>query len=160
MTLSHGRDLAGLAGFLLVCLTIGAVGGIATAASVDAWYPTIAKPAFNPPDWIFAPVWTTLYIMIGISGWLVWRRHGFHGARPAFAAYAIQLVLNFAWSFLFFGAHAIGAALLEIIVLVLAVVMTIVRFRPLHGGAAALLLAYAAWVAFASVLNGAIWYLN
>ncbi len=154
------RDLAGLAGFIVLCLAVGALGSIATSASVETWYPTLAKPSFNPPAWVFAPVWTTLYLMIAVSGWMVWRAYGFQRARAAFAAYGIQLVLNLAWSFLFFGAQAVGAALIEIIVLLAAIILTIVRFRPLHPGAATLLVPYAAWAAFATLLNASIWALN
>jgi benzodiazapine receptor len=160
LALSHGRDIAGLAGFIVVCLAVGALGSIATSANVETWYPTLAKPSFNPPAWVFAPVWTTLYLMIAVSGWMVWRAYGFQRARAAFTVYGLQLVLNLAWSFLFFGAHAIGAALIEIIVLLAAIVLTIIRFRPLHSGAATLLMPYAAWVAFATLLNASIWALN
>jgi benzodiazapine receptor len=154
------RDLAGLLAFVVVCLGIGALGGIATASSVETWYQTLQKPPFNPPDWVFAPVWTTLYILIGVSGWLVWRRVGFAGAKTAFQVYAAQLVLNLAWSFLFFGAKALAAALIEVVVLLISIIATIILFRSHHRGAALLLVPYALWVSFASLLTASIWYLN
>jgi tryptophan-rich sensory protein len=99
------RDFAGLAGFLLLNLIVSAIGGWVTATSVDSWYQSLEKPPLNPPDWIFAPVWMTLYILIAVAGWRVWRKAGIAGAPRAFSRYFLQLVLNLAWSFLFFGAH-------------------------------------------------------
>jgi len=160
MQMSRSRDVTGLLAFVGVCLAIGAVGGIATASSVETWYQTLQKPPFNPPAWLFGPVWTALYIAIGVSGWLVWRKVGFAGAKRAFQVYAIQLVLNLAWSFLFFGARAIGAALIEVVVLLTAIIATGLLFREHHRGAALLMIPYAAWVSFATLLNASIWYLN
>jgi benzodiazapine receptor len=157
--MTRTRDLLGLVGFVALCLTVAAIGGLATASSVDTWYQALVKPTFNPPDWVFAPVWTILYIAIGVSGWLVWRTAGFKGARTAFVYYALQLALNLAWSFMFFGARQIGA-LIEVLVLLISIVMTALHFRRHHRGAALLLVPYIAWVSFASLLNAAIWHLN
>jgi len=154
------RDLAGLAAFVLLCLAVSGVGGWATASSVGGWYQALAKPAFNPPDWVFAPVWTVLYLMIAVAGWRAWRRCGLGGAPWAMAAYAAQLALNLAWSFVFFGAQAIGAAFAVIVVLLAAIGANLRLFWRIERAAALLLAPYAAWVAFAAVLNAALWRLN
>jgi tryptophan-rich sensory protein len=154
------RDILGLVAFVVVCLAISAVGAWATATSVRDWYPTLNKPAFNPPNWIFAPVWTTLYVMIAVAGWRVWRARGFADAQSAMTAYALQLALNLVWSFVFFGAQAIGAALVEIVALLAAIVVNVRLFRRIDRVAGVLLLPYAAWVSFATVLNAALWQMN
>jgi tryptophan-rich sensory protein len=154
------RDLLGLGGFLAACLAISAIGGWVTAQTVGTWYRTLEKPAFNPPDWVFAPVWTLLYVLIALAGWRVWRRRGFGGAPRAAAAYAAQLALNLAWSFLFFGGRMIGAALADIVLLLAAIAVTATLFRRIDRVAAWLLAPYGAWVAFAAVLNYALWRLN
>ncbi len=133
---------------------------MATASSVGTWYQTLAKPSFNPPDWVFAPVWTTLYILMGVAGWLVWRASGWGRATSALVLFAVQLALNLAWSFLFFGGRHIGLALIEIVLVLAAIVVTAFLFRRHSGWAALLLLPYAAWVSFATVLNAALWRLN
>ena len=157
---SRAHDLAGLAAFVLLCLGISVLGGWVTASSVGSWYPTLAKPAFNPPSWIFAPVWTVLYLMIAAAGWRVWRQRGFAGRRAAMAVYTLQLALNLAWSFVFFGAQAIGAALAVIAALLAAIVANAILFWKIERAAGWLLAPYAAWVAFATVLNAALWRLN
>jgi len=154
------RDLLGLAAFIALCLGISALGGWVTAGSVGSWYATLAKPAFNPPAWVFAPVWTALYLMIAVAGWRVWRRRGLAGARAAMSAYAVQLALNLGWSILFFGGRMIGVALAEIALLLAAIVVNAALFWRVERAAALLLLPYAAWVAFATVLNAALWRLN
>ncbi|MFA5914229.1 MAG: TspO/MBR family protein [Burkholderiales bacterium] len=154
------RDSLGFIAFLVLCLAVAALGGAATASSVGNWYPTLAKPAFNPPNWIFAPVWTALYFMMAVAGWRVWRRDGLRRARWALTLFALQLALNLAWSILFFGMHSIGAALIEIVVLLLAILATALAFWRRDRAAGMLFVPYAAWVAFAAVLNAAIWRLN
>ncbi|KPK13554.1 MAG: hypothetical protein AMJ67_17255 [Betaproteobacteria bacterium SG8_41] len=154
------RDIAGLLAFLVICLGISAAGGAATASSVGTWYQTLQKPFFNPPNWLFAPVWTALYIMMAIAGWRVWRAHGLRGARAAMALFAVQLALNLAWSFLFFGYRMIGAALIEIILLLMAILVTTVLFWKRDRLAGILFVPYAGWVAFATILNFALWRLN
>ena len=153
-------DARGLAAFVAACLAISAIGGWITAQSVGTWYQTLRKPFFNPPDWVFAPVWTLLYLAIAIAGWRVWRRVGVAGAPVAMACYALQLALNLAWSFLFFGGRIIGGALAEILILLVAIVVNAAVFRPIDRIAAWLLAPYAAWVAFAALLNFALWRLN
>jgi len=154
------RSLLVLAGFVLLCLGVSALGGLATASSVGSWYQGLAKPPFNPPDWVFAPVWLTLYLMIAVAGWRVWRVAGFTAARGAFVWYAIQLSLNLTWSLLFFGARAPGAALVELLVLWVAIVANAVAFWRFDRFAALLLVPYAAWVGYAGLLNASIWWLN
>ena len=154
------RDSLGFIAFLVLCLAVAALGGAATASSVGNWYPTLAKPAFNPPNWIFAPVWTALYFMMAVAGWRVWRRDGLRRARWALTLFALQLALNLAWSILFFGMRSIGAALIEIVLLLLAILATALAFWKRERAAGMLFIPYAAWVAFAAVLNAAIWRLN
>ena len=146
-----------LGGFLVACFGVAAFGGATTASSVRDWYPTIEKPAWTPPSWIFGPVWTALYAMMAVAAWLVWRRAGWCGALSWFA---VQLALNAAWSPVFFGLHRIGLAFVNIVLLWLAIVGTTVTFwkvSPLAGG---LFVPYLAWVSFASILNFTIWRLN
>jgi len=163
MTRSRLRDALGLAAFLALSFAVAGAGGAITATSVGDWYPTLAKPAFNPPDWLFGPVWTLLYAMIAVAGWRVWRLRGWttNGTLNAeLLAWALQLGLNLCWSYVFFGARMIGAALIEIGVLLGAIAVTISLFRRVDRIAAWLLAPYAAWVAFATLLNAALWRLN
>jgi benzodiazapine receptor len=155
-----GRNWLALAGFLGLCFAVAAAGGAVTASSVGSWYAGLAKPSFNPPAWVFGPVWTVLYVMIAVAGWRVWCRRGEAGARAALIAWGVQLALNLGWSFLFFGAHLIGAALLEIVVLLAAIVCTIVLCWRVDRMAGALLIPYVAWVGFATLLTAALWRLN
>ncbi len=146
-----------LLGFIALCLAAGALGAAMTAPAIATWYPTIAKPSFNPPNWIFAPVWTTLYILMAVAAWLVWRRGN---AGTPLALFGLQLVLNSAWSLLFFGLHRVDLALLDIVLMLAAIVATALSFRTRSTVAALLLVPYLAWVSFATVLNFAIWRLN
>jgi len=154
------RDTVAFMIFLALCLAVSALGAAATATSVGTWYRTLAKPLFNPPDWIFAPVWTALYFMMALAAWRVWRRDGLREARAALTLFALQLALNLAWSVLFFGMRAIGAALIEIVVLLVAILATTQVFWRRDRVAGMLFVPYAAWVAFAVVLNAALWRLN
>ena len=149
-----------LAAFVVACLSVSAIGGAVTATSVGDWYAALEKPAFNPPDWVFAPVWTVLYLMMAVAGWRVWRRAGFRGARIALALFAAQLALNLAWSLLFFGLRRIDLALVEIVVLLAVILSTTVVFWRIDRLAGWLFVPYAAWVAYAVVLNGSLWELN
>jgi tryptophan-rich sensory protein len=153
-------DLLGLGVFVVLCLAISAIGGWVTADSIGTWYRTLQKPDFNSPDWVFAPVWSLLYLMIALAGWRVWRRRGLAGARVAMGAYAAQLALNLAWSFVFFGGQMIGIALAEIVLLLVAIGVNALLFWRIDRMAGWLLAPYAAWVAFASILNFALWRLN
>jgi tryptophan-rich sensory protein len=158
---SRGRALLALFGFLVVCFAVSAIGGWMTAGSVDTWYRALAKPSFNPPDWIFAPVWSVLYAMIALAGWRVWRRTGFVGrGSAALAAWGVQLVLNLAWSCVFFGLRNPGAALMVILALLAAIVVTLMLMRRVDRPAALLFVPYLLWVGFATVLNASIWILN
>lgn len=150
-------SIAGLIGFAAACALAASMGAVFRPG---LWYERLRKPAWRPPNWAFAPAWTILYGMIAVAGWLVWRRHGFGGAPLALSVYAVQLLLNMAWTPIFFGLHRPGLALLEILILWLAIAATIAAFAPLHPAAAWLLTPYLAWVAFASALNFAIWRLN
>ncbi|MFN0191743.1 MAG: TspO/MBR family protein [Aestuariivirga sp.] len=161
MEKSRLASWAALAGFIAVCLGTGALGGWITADSVKTWYPTLNKPSWNPPDWVFAPVWTTLYVMMAVAAWLVWKKDvRFSGVRAALILFFVQLALNLMWSALFFGARSPGLALMEIAVLWLAVAATLYAFISLSRPAGLLLIPYLAWVSFATVLNFSIWRLN
>jgi benzodiazapine receptor len=153
------RDYTGLAAFVAINAAVSALGGWATAKSVGTWYQALAKPGFNPPDWVFAPVWTALYLMIAVAGWRAWRRGG-DEARRALVVYAVQLALNLSWSFVFFGARLVGPALLVIAALLAAIVANAALFWRLDRWAGMLLVPYAGWVSFAALLNAAIWRLN
>ena len=143
-----------------LCLAVGALGGWVTADSVKTWYTTINKPSFTPPNWVFGPVWTVLYVLMGIAGWRVWCKARPDQLRVPLALFAVQLALNLAWSVVFFGAHRIGGAVLVIVGLEAAILATMVAFRRIDGLAALLLVPYALWVVFAAVLNIAVWQLN
>lgn len=158
-TRPRGRDLAGLAAFLLLVALVSAAGGWATSSSVGTWYAALAKPSFNPPGWVFGPVWTVLYAMIAVAGWRLWRRGG-PASRRALTAWYVQLVLNLAWSFLFFGGRMIGWALAEIVLLAAAIAAAIALAWRVDRMAAWLLVPYLAWVSFATLLNAALWRLN
>jgi translocator protein len=141
------------------CLIIGAIGSFFTSASIPTWYASLAKPSFSPPNWIFAPVWTLLYVMMGISVFLVWEKRDV-GRRHAIKIFAIQLMLNLLWSVLFFYLRSPLAAFNEIIVLWFSIIMTIYFFYRISKPAAYLLAPYLLWVSFAAALNFAIYALN
>lgn len=159
-TQNRTRDMLGLIVSLALCYAVMAVAGIATAATVGTWFQALVQPSFRPPDWLFAPVWFVLYTLMGVAAWRVWRIAGFSGARTALTLYAVQLGLNFVWSFLFFSFKLIGPAFVEILVLLVTVVLTAIAFRRIDGWAAVMLVPYIAWVSFASLLNGSLWVLN
>lgn len=154
------KNKLSLAVSVALCLAAGGLGSIATAAKIPTWYATLAKPSWNPPNWLFGPVWTTLYILMAVAVWMVWMRRGQAGARGALWLFGIQLVLNTLWSFVFFGAENPGLAMAEIVVLWAAIAATIWTFRRISTAAAWMLAPYLAWVSFASGLNFAIWRLN
>lgn len=144
----------------VVCFTVAGLGGWLTAGGLREWYPSLVKPSWNPPNWIFGPVWSTLYAMMAVAAWLVWRRRDRSGSNLALGLFAVQLVLNFAWSGIFFGMRQPGWAFAEILVMWIAIVATIASFWPIDRRAAALMVPYLAWVSFASFLNFTIWRLN
>ncbi len=146
-----------LAGLVLLCFAAAGMGSALTNLSVETWYAALRKPSFNPPNWMFGPVWTALYLMMAIAAWLVWRRAGWDAALTLFFA---QLALNVVWSGLFFGMRSPGAAFAEIVLLWFAILLTTLAFAAVSTAAAALMLPYLAWVAFAAVLNFSIWRLN
>jgi tryptophan-rich sensory protein len=149
---------------ILVLLGFGALSFLAALPGAlfppGDWYRRLAKPAWQPPSWIFAPVWTALYAGMALSAWLVWRKAGLQGGAVPLAVYLAQLALNTAWTPLFFGLHRIGLALFDIVLLWGAVAATVALFYPIHAGAALLLVPYLAWVTFAAALNFAIWRIN
>lgn len=150
----------GLVISLMICFAAGGIGGLATTQGLDAWYDTLNKPTWNPPNWIFAPVWTTLYGLMGIAVWLVWRGGTREEVKPAITLFFVQLALNSVWSVLFFGLQNPGGALVEIVVLWLAIVATTVVFFRRSMIAGGLMIPYLLWVSFASFLNFTIWNLN
>lgn len=154
------RDWPWLPLWLILCFGVAALGGLWTAQSIPTWYPTLQKPSWNPPSWLFGPVWTALYTMMAVAAWLVTRERDRISIRVPLLLFVVQLALNLAWSAIFFGLRAPGAAFVEIVVLWLAILATILVFRRVHRGATALLVPYLAWVTFAAVLNATIWRLN
>ena len=147
---------------VVTCLVIGYFSGIATRSAIAEWYPTLIKPSFNPPNWIFAPVWSMLYVMMGVAAGLVWDRMEQESevVKKALLFFAIQLGLNALWSYLFFGLRNPMLAGLEIIVLWLMIYETYVQFAKINKIAGYLFIPYLAWVSFAAVLNASIWWLN
>lgn len=147
---------------VVTCLAIGYFSGIVTRSSIATWYPTLIKPSFNPPNWIFAPVWSMLYVMMGVAAGLVWSKieSDKEAVKKALVVFAIQLALNALWSYLFFGLHNPLLAGLEIIILWLMIYETYIQFAKINKIAGYLLIPYLLWVSFATVLNGSIWWLN
>lgn len=137
-----------------VCEAAGLAATPFTASAIPAWYATLAKPSFSPPNWVFGPVWTTLYFLMGLAAWLVWKKH------KSLALFYLQLALNFLWSLLFFGLHSPILGLVDIIFLWTFILLTINQFKKVSRPAAYLLLPYLLWVSFAAILNLAIVILN
>jgi tryptophan-rich sensory protein len=163
-TLPHGRPASPLARAALAVLPVAAagfLGNLATTPAIPTWYAGLAKPWFTPPNWVFGPVWTLLYLMMAYAAWRVLSVPGDRPGRTgALTAFYVQLALNAAWSWAFFGLRSPGLGLLVIAGLLVMIVVTILRFRPLDKVAAWLLVPYLAWVAYASALNTAIWRIN
>lgn len=149
-----------LALFVLICLGTAGLGAAWTNLSVGDWYATLNKPSWNPPNWVFGPVWTALYIGMAVAAWLVWRKNGLADAWLPLLLFGLQLFLNAAWSALFFGMRSPGIAFADIVLLSIAILATIVAFGRVSSLAAALLVPYLAWVSFATTLNWSIWRLN
>jgi translocator protein len=152
-SLNRGTQALGLAVWLLVTFAAAGLGSWATAASLRDWYQQLARPAWTPPDWIFGPVWTALYVMMAVAAWLVWRQAGWSVARRPLGLYLVQLSLNALWSMLFFGLRSPALAAVEIVVLWLAILATLSSFWRRSTAAGLLLVPYAVWVAFAALLN-------
>ena len=147
-----------LLGFIILTLVAGAAGTVFTEPAIPTWYAGLTKPDFTPPNWLFAPVWTTLYVLMAIAGWRVWRITGLNS--PELKLWGAQLMLNFLWSPIFFAAHLILLALAEMTLLWLLILATLVLFWRRDRIAGLLLLPYLAWVSYALALNFAIWRLN
>ncbi len=145
---------------ILVTQLAGIVGALFTTPSISGWYAGINKPSFNPPNWLFGPVWTVLYLLMGVSLYLVWSQKGGVGTKSALVFFGIQLGLNMLWSIIFFGMQMPSLAFAEILILLTFIVLTIVKFYPISRWSAYLLVPYALWVSFASILNFAIFRLN
>ncbi len=145
-----------------IALTVGLglLGGIFTATEIETWFVQLNKPSWNPPNWLFAPVWTTLYLLMGIAFYMIWKSPASSTKRAAIVIFIIQFILNFAWSYIFFNQHKIGLAFADIILLWLCIFITIVVFSRINKTAAWLLVPYICWVSFASILNYAIWQMN
>ena len=147
---------------LLVCLAVGYSASTVTRPSVETWYPTLIKPIFNPPNWIFMPMWTLLYILMAVAAGLVWDKikEQNEAVKKALLFFIIQLTLNAIWSYLFFGLKNPLLALVEIALLWLMIYETYLKFIKINKIAGYLLIPYLAWVAFAGILNASIWWLN
>ena len=147
---------------VVTCLVVGYFAGLVTQSAIKTWYPTLVKPSFNPPNWIFAPVWSMLYLMMGVAAGLVWSRidSEIEVVKKALVFFAIQLALNALWSFLFFGLKNPMLAGIEIVILWLMIYETYTKFVKINKIAGYLLIPYLLWVSFATVLNGSIWWLN
>ncbi len=151
------RVTVAMIGWLVACFGAASLG---TIFMPGEWYATLQKPSWNPPGWIFGPVWTALYTMMAVAAWLVWKRGGFVAQRRPLILFLVQLALNAAWSPLFFGLHWTGMAFAEIMLLWLAIATTLLAFRSVSRTAAWLLTPYLVWVSFAAVLNFSLWRLN
>lgn len=150
----------GLLVLLGVCLAAGGLGAVATTPEIDGWYQTLSKPAWNPPAAVFGPVWTTLYVLMAVAAWLVWKPNGLRAAAAPLSLFALQLLLNVAWSWIFFALHQPGWAFGELLLLWLAIAATTEAFLRRSRIAGWLMTPYLAWVSFAGALNFAIWRLN
>jgi tryptophan-rich sensory protein len=143
-----------------LCLLTGFLGSLATRSSVNSWYVELSKPSWTPPDWLFGPVWTALYILMAVAAWLVWRKASSADVKMALRLFIAQLLLNLLWSYLFFGMLWPGAALIEIVILLVAILAVALAFAKISPLAGWLLTPYLAWVSFATVLNFEIWRRN
>ena len=155
--ISRRRDVLGLVAFVALCFGTAALGNTATARSVLEWYPGLRKPPWTPPNWVFGPVWTALYGMMAVAGWLAWRDER---SRTTTLVFLLQLLLNGAWSWLFFGLRRPDLALVGVVLLWLAIVATITAFWKISRLAVILFVPYLAWVTFAALLNRAVVGLN
>jgi benzodiazapine receptor len=150
-------EIIGAVGWLVLTFTAAALGA---KFLPDEWYAQLKKPTWNPPNSIFAPVWTTLYLLMAAAAWLVWRRYGLGGALVPLILFVAQLLLNAAWTWLFFGLHRIRGALIDIVILWVMILATLSFFLKLSLLAGILLMPYLAWVSFAAALNWTIWRIN
>ncbi len=149
-----------LLGFLLLTFVAAFIGSSFTTPNIASWYSTLAKPSFAPPNWLFAPVWTILYILMAIAAFLIYQKREHFQAKSALIFYFVQLILNSLWSIIFFGMHNPQLAFFEIIVLWIFILVTLIKFYKIHRTAGLLFIPYLLWVSFASFLNLFIWLLN
>ncbi|MDG5777103.1 TspO/MBR family protein [Haloarculaceae archaeon H-GB2-1] len=156
----HRRPVASLLLAVVACELVGASGSVFTVVGLASWYPSLTRPALAPPNWVFGPVWTTLFALLGVATWLVWRRAAEPGARRALVVFAGHFVINVAWSGVFFGLQSLLGGLVVIAILWLAIVVTAVLYYRVTPWAGVALLPYLAWVTFAAYLNYAFWTLN
>lgn len=145
---------------IVLCVSLGSVGGLVTVSEIPTWYASLNKPSFNPPNWLFGPVWTILYLLMGISVYMIWKQPVSKERNKALQVFILQFILNFCWSFIFFGLHATGWALIEMIALWILILLSILHFAKHSKTAAWLLVPYILWVSFALLLNAVIWKLN
>ena len=157
--LTRGQQISG---FIVWMIAVFIAAGLGAAASVHAasFYAQLTNPAWAPPAWVFGPVWTTLYVLMGFAAWLVWRVGGFAEAKPALVLFLVQLVLNALWSWLFFAWHLGAWAFLDVVVLWVLILATVIAFWRVRPTAGVLLVPYFLWVSFALVLNYSVWQLN
>ena len=153
------KQLIGLLGWLLLCFAVSGIGAFASIQA-ESFYQQLTQPAWAPPAWVFGPVWTTLYAMMAVSAWLVWRINGFRAQSVALTLFLVQLALNCLWSWLFFAWHLGSLSFIDIILLWIFIVLTLLAFWRVHLLAGLLLIPYLAWVSFAALLNYTIWQLN
>lgn len=158
--MSPAKQTVGLVVLLAVCLGAAALGSAATVPRIDDWYATLDKPSWTPPSWVFGPVWTVLYIAMAVAAWLVWRQRETGGVRVPLLLFAVQLALNMAWSWLFFGLKSPALGFADIVLLWIAIAATLVAFWGRSRVAGLLLAPYLAWVTFAAALNYSISQLN
>ena len=158
--MSRANAWQSLAVFVAVCLIVQLGGGLLTSMSVREWYPTITKPSWNPPGWIFGPVWTALYLAMAVAGWLIWRQRLLQNIGPAMALFGIQLFLTLLWSALFFAMRNPMLAFFEVVLLWVAILLTTIAFWRIRPAAGILFFPYLAWVGFAAMLNFWIWRMN
>lgn len=156
-SMSRGKLLLGLGGWMVLCFLAASLGALFMPG---AWYAALQKPSWNPPGWVFGPVWSVLYTLMAIAAWLAWKQGGFAAQGKPLSVFLFQLALNAAWSPIFFGLQRPDLAFAVILLLWLAIVATGWTFRPVSRPAAWLLVPYLAWVSFATVLNGTLWWLN
>jgi benzodiazapine receptor len=154
-------DILKLVVSVIICLGAGFIGSVFTTPSIPTWYATLKRPSFAPPNWLFAPVWTTLFVLMGIAAFLVWRR-GLNDpqVKIALGIFIVQLILNTLWSVMFFGLRSPLGGLIDISILWIAILLTILNFFKISTTAGLLLIPYILWVSFAAVLNFSIWRLN
>ena len=145
---------------IIVCEVAGAIGSFFTAPQISGWYKTLNRPSFNPPNWIFGPVWTAIFVMMGIAVFLVWDKKWGGKKTVNILVFFSQLFLNVLWSFIFFAMHNVGVAFFELVVLWFVILFMVINFYKVSKTAAILLLPYILWVSFAAVLNFSIWKLN